>query len=191
MIFFDYILGRIRKKDGDGGGGVGLTPNNSLIEVGGTFVELNNDEASPGNFKAYGTNGSGVKGWFGLPEMGGMGAYFQWAEDDTESSTTSGLYQEKLKLTTTNLPAHDYAIFWVASVRTSDTDMQWRVQLNDATDVVVSNHSNGQSSVFSGFKVLPLSGVNEIDIDYNDAGGGTAYIKDARLFIFQVPENLV
>ena len=34
-------------------------------------VELVNDEASPGNDKLYGTNGSGVRGWYDQPSSSG------------------------------------------------------------------------------------------------------------------------
>lgn len=187
MILFDYILGRLRKEDA-GGGGTGLTPAKSIVENNGS-IELQNDEATPSAFSIYGTDKDGIRGYHPLFELGGMGGEFQWKEDLTLSTSNSSTYTEKLKLTTTNLPASDYAIFYVVQVSTSDTDMEWRVQLNDTEDIVESAHTNGQFTIFSGFRVKTLSGVNTIDVDYNNAGGGQARIKNVTLFVFQVPEN--
>ena len=60
-----------------GGGGGGLasvnTTGGSLAGLGtsGSALTLLNDEASPGNSKYYGTNGSGTKGFFDLPSGSG------------------------------------------------------------------------------------------------------------------------
>lgn len=47
-----------------------LTPANS-VEISAGNLQLVGDTASPGNNKLYGTNGSGVKGWYDQPAGGG------------------------------------------------------------------------------------------------------------------------
>lgn len=49
-------------------------------------LKLLNDEASPGNSKYYGTNGSGTRGWYSLP--GGSGVTWNYVTAPSSSSST-------------------------------------------------------------------------------------------------------
>ena len=122
-----------------------------------------------------------------------FGSEYQYAESESQSSTTSGSYQQKLRLTTSNLPAGDYRIAWAAEVDTTDSDMNVRIQLDDSTiinefeyGVDADDGGDPEWSALGSFKTLTLSGVHTIDIDYNDDGGGTAYIRKARIEIWRV-----
>lgn len=58
---------------GSGGGGGTVNVTNSITGDGssGTPLKLSGDAATPGNLQLYGTNGSGVKGWYSQPSGGG------------------------------------------------------------------------------------------------------------------------
>jgi hypothetical protein len=56
----------------------------SLVEVG-TVIQLSGDSVSPGNTKLYGTDGSGVKGWYAQP---GGGADVVGPSSSTDNAVT-------------------------------------------------------------------------------------------------------
>lgn len=71
-----------RLKDLEAGGGGGGVPTTRLIDTTGSIIggsdlaadlslSLENDSASPGANKVYGTDGSGVRGWKSDPSGGG------------------------------------------------------------------------------------------------------------------------
>lgn len=75
-------------------GGGDLSANRTLsvtlqmsITSDGSGIKLDGDAASPGNSKLYGTNGSGVKGWYNQPTGGGGGG-----ADPPEGSYAPGSY---------------------------------------------------------------------------------------------------
>lgn len=80
---------------GTGGGGGGTyTFRHSLTESSGT-VNLVGDDASPGNSKYYGTNGSGIKGFYDLPSggsgsPGGSGTEMQYRSDGSTFGGAAG-----------------------------------------------------------------------------------------------------
>jgi hypothetical protein len=90
IVMYDPVTGKLYYGAGTGGD-ITYTFGMSLNESAGT-VTLDNDSASPGNSKYYGTNGSGTKGWFDLPAGGGIdgsGANTRiayWTDADTLSS---------------------------------------------------------------------------------------------------------
>ena len=58
---------------GSGGGGTVSTTDSVTGDGVGTPIQLVNDSASPGNSKVYGTDSSGVKGWYAAGGGGGGG----------------------------------------------------------------------------------------------------------------------
>jgi len=120
-----------------------------------------------------------------------FGKEYQYVESLGESSTTSTSMQQKLRLTTSSLPAGTYRIGWSyeygqsgisdsfgARVQIDDvtTIMQALIEIKDTTDEIPS----------SGFAVVSLSsGVHFIDLDFN-AETGTSYIRNARLEIWRI-----
>jgi len=60
------------------------------IEIDNDFLQLENDETSPGNAKFYGTDNSGVKGWIDFPEVAGNTISI------TGSDTNSGYLDDKI-----------------------------------------------------------------------------------------------
>jgi len=129
------------------------------------------------------------------PSSGIFGTQFQESASDSESSTTSTAWQQKLKMTTPSLPAGTYRIGWSYEWRYSlaSQDFRGRVQVDDTTTVAEQRQepkdpNSNQSHPASGFGYVTLgAGSHEIDIDYcASSGGNTASIKRARLEIWRV-----
>lgn len=121
-----------------------------------------------------------------------FGDEFQFAESLGTSTTTSGNYIQKLRLTTTNLPAGNYIINWSADGGAGDNDSGiYQVEENDTTQLTETEaRMNMPSGVvwynsFSGHAIRTLSGVNTFDIDFRESGG-TASIRNARLTLWRV-----
>lgn len=123
------------------------------------------------------------------------GTEYQYAESLIESSTTSTSFQEKLKLTSTTVPAGDYMVGWSGEVRNTSDErgVNWRVQLNDATDLAEGRFDNPEDLddsyiSFSGFAQVTLTEASHtIDIDWSrSSGGGNARIRNARLQLYRV-----
>jgi len=118
--------------------------------------------------------------------------YIQDESSEGNSSTTSSDWQRKLRMTTGTLPVGTYRISWYAEVAQSSISdaVGVRVQLNDSITIAeVENEPKDINDVIpvSGYGyAADISGVQNIDIDYREQRGGTAYIRRARLEIWRV-----
>ena len=121
----------------------------------------------------------------------GGGFNREYAESLGVSSTTASGYQQKLRLTTTSLPAGDYIISWSSDLG-SDDDRQaakMRVQLDDTTDLGESlmGEFHDQEDTYTmqaGFAKKTLSGVHTIDVDFAiNADDSTANIRNVRILL--------
>ena len=131
--------------------------------------------------------------WAIPPGAGGsFGANFQQGNSDGESSTTSGTFQQKLRVTTPSLPSGTYRIgFYYEWHKSGLTDFVSRVQVNDTTDIMsgfeeAPDAGTDQWFVRGGFGYYTGSGVLNIDLDYHAGGSDTARIRRARLEIWRV-----
>jgi hypothetical protein len=120
-----------------------------------------------------------------------FGSEFQQASSDTESSTTSATFQQKLRLTTGTLPSGTYRIgFYCETWQSGLADLaEWQVELNDTTVLAtgLNEPEDGDERWdHGGFVYQSLSGSNTIDLDWRQQGGSTAYIRRARLEIWRV-----
>lgn len=118
-----------------------------------------------------------------------------YAEDDSESSTSSTSWQQKLRLTLTNIPAGSYEIEWYAELYHTDTGSaaSARVQRDDSTTIAQARYyaASGWAlnyQAFGGIKHTDLSaGSYTYDLDYtvgdNSGGSTSAYIRRARLLV--------
>jgi len=126
----------------------------------------------------------------GTPQVFGSNA--QEGSSDAESSTTSGTFQQKLRITTGSLPSGKYRIGWSYEWHKSGlTDFVSQVQVNDTTTIMsgyeeAPDAGSDQWFPRSGFYYYTGSGVLNIDLDYHDGGADTAYIRRARLEIWRV-----
>lgn len=140
----------------------------------------------------YQTAASTPWSWSQTDPGGFFGSELQWTEDLTTSSTTSSSWQQKLRLTTTDLPLGDYILLYSAVIEGSLSSTFVGVQLeqDDTTVLAEAEVSPGPSSslVFSGHVVRSsFSGVHTFDIDWRRAsGGGQAYISGARLTLWRI-----
>ena len=159
----------------------------SIVDDSGTkrfAVDLSNTITGP-------QGDQGIQGIQGDPGPIGpasvFGSEYHYEESEGESTTTSGSYQTKLTLTTSSLPLGQYIINWNLESETTDNDMNIRCRLND-TDII-AEFERGDNDYYqssSGFRAFTLSGVNFVDIDFNDDGGGTAKLRRARLSLWRV-----
>jgi hypothetical protein len=91
VVYYNTTTGLLSYGPTSGIPGTTYTFSMSLAESGGT-VTLDNDSDTPGNSQYYGTDGTGTKGWFALPEGGGS----LWEETTDDfitpiSSTGTGI----------------------------------------------------------------------------------------------------
>jgi len=122
-----------------------------------------------------------------------FGASFQNAESLTQSDTTSGTYQQKLRMTTPSLPVGRYRVGWNFEWLHSSGagDFQTRVQVNDTTDLMVGNMEPQEVVAWhpvGGFAYFDVASpaVLNIDLDYSSENANTASIRRARLEIWRV-----
>jgi hypothetical protein len=126
-------------------------------------------------------------------ETGGTSPYVADGSSEGESSTTSGTYQQKLRVTTPSLTSGvRYKIeYQFETGVTADSDIAFRVQLDNTTTIcegVFKNHPYAtRYEIQSGFYFsTTLSGVVDIDVDYYLGYGSTAYIRRARILVTRV-----
>lgn len=111
---------------------------------------------------------------------------------DGESSTTSGDYQQKLRITTDSLPVGTYRVGWYCELnKNSLTDFAARVQVNDTTTIAevfeeAKDAGSDQWNARGGFGYYAGSGVLNIDLDYHANNSGTTKIRRGRLEIWRV-----
>lgn len=115
------------------------------------------------------------------------------SEDTAEGqdSTTEATWQQKLRLTLTSIPAGKYIIQWYCELRHSNNTAteraEMQVEVNDTTQIGYSIWPYNLFEDSGGFAVYDFSaGSYTIDLDYQQQGGGTAYIRRARLLVWRI-----
>lgn len=130
--------------------------------------------------------------WRQTSPGGFFGAGLQWAEDALWSSTTSPVFQQKLRLTTTDLDTGNYIVLWNATIEGSlaSTQVEAQLELDDLTVIADMRIAPGPASsvIFSGHAVLSaFSGVHTFDMDWRRAsGGGNAAIEQTRITLWRI-----
>lgn len=108
-------------------------------------LKLDGDSAAPGNSKLYGTNGSGVKGWYDQPSGGGGGGDFVRLYDNVLSSSSSSVTISSIS------GSYKHLRLMVTGRGTdSSTEVTVRLQFNSDTNsnygyARQSGNSNGSS----------------------------------------------
>jgi len=126
-----------------------------------------------------------------------FGSQYHYIESLGITTVTTTAYQEKLKLTTSSIPAGTYRVGWSFTYNHNSTgnDALRRVQLNDSTTLAEYQHepqdagggfgTTGTNQKFpaSGFANVTLTtGVHTVDIDLATSSAGVnTSIWDARI----------
>lgn len=123
-----------------------------------------------------------------------FGSELDNAASETESTTTSSTYQQKLRLTTGTLATSAvYRVGWFYEWRMGSTNNKFdgQVQLDDTTTIhEISSEPQDTANWHSESGFYYVTGANatvDIDLDYrSNAGGATAYIRKARLEYWRI-----
>jgi hypothetical protein len=124
-----------------------------------------------------------------------FGGKFNYVIDEALSSTNSTSYQNKISLSTGDVPEGDYRIGWHFEWRISKQNgsFYYRIQLDNTTDIDTGNNSpyndvNIWNPVTNFYYVETLSsGSHTFDLDWrSSAGNSTAYIRAARFEFWRV-----
>jgi len=114
-------------------------------------------------------------------------------EDTAEGqdSTSSTDWQQKLRLSLTGIPDGKYIVQWYCELRHSNNTAteraEMRVEVNDMTEIGYSIWLYNLFEDSGGFGVNDFSeGDYTIDLDFRQQGGGTAYIRRARLLFWRI-----
>lgn len=123
---------------------------------------------------------------------GPFGEDFQTIVDETQSTTTSGTSQQKLRLSFTPPEAGNYLILWNYNIQHSNTTLteatRAQVELDDTTLLAANTWPYPAPQNYGGMWYGALTAsAHTVDIDYRVLGGvGTASIEDARIVAFRV-----
>lgn len=120
-----------------------------------------------------------------------IGKEIAQATAEGQDGTTESTYQQKLRLTLTDIPAGKYIVQWYCELRhsnnTASERAEMRVEVNDTTEIGFSIWAYNVFEDSGGFAVTDLSaGSYTIDLDWRQSGGGTAYIRRARLLFWRI-----
>lgn len=110
---------------------------------------------------------------------------------EAQDSTTSATWQQKLRLALTGIPEGTYVVQWYCELRhsnnTASERAEMRVEVDDTTEIGFSVWAYNVFEDSGGFNVVDLSGGDyNIDLDFRQQGGGTAYIRRARLLFWRI-----
>jgi hypothetical protein len=113
------------------------------------------------------------------------------ATAEAQDSTSSDEWQQKLRLSINGIVDGKYVVHWYCELRhsnnTSTERAEMRVEVNDMTEIGYSVWPYNLFEDSGGFAVTDLSaGDYTIDLDYRQQGGGTAYIRRARLLFWRI-----
>lgn len=190
VIKLDGVTGAAGLDGSDGADGAPGSGTTLIVKDEGTNVT--NTPHSAFNFVGPGVTVTDAGAGVADITISVYGSEFQEASSDTESSTTSSTFQQKLRMTTSSLPSGTYRIAWYYEWRLTITtnDFKAQVQINDTITLMEhqqepQDSGDDQYNNHSGFYYSTGSGVLNIDIDYS-SGAGTAYIRRARLEIWRV-----
>jgi len=186
--------GCIAVSDGEGSIEFISVVNENTVTVSGiphTFLELND---TPSNYDDGKYLKSTISGAVWDNPIGVFGNNYHGNFDEDLSSTTSTDWQQKLRLSVTNLQSGNYHIAWFYewAYANGNFNFKCRVQIDD--DIILSEQTTrppvGNTSYYmssSGFSINYLSGDHYIDLDYcSSRSGRTACIRSTRIVLWRV-----
>lgn len=113
------------------------------------------------------------------------------ATAEAQDSTTSTDWQQKLRLSLTDIDEGTYVIQWYCELRHSNNTAteraEMQIEVGDTTQIGYSMWPYNLFEDSGGFAVYDFSaGSYTIDLDYRQQGGGTAYIRRARILSWRI-----
>lgn len=123
-----------------------------------------------------------------------FGAFYQYEESLTGSSTTSTTFQNKLSLVTPTLPIGSYRIVWTAQIAHDTASRQSQVKITlDASQIWLSQNESSRTAqrfVNTAFDRVTFgsAATHTINMDYrrSSASSANVTITEARLEIWRV-----
>jgi len=120
----------------------------------------------------------------------GIDKEINYIKSEGQSSNTS-TWQEKVSLSLPSIPEGTYLIQWYAEIRHSNNTLSeyaaMRVQVNDLTEIGYSIWPYNGWEDAGGMNVYDIgAGSHTVDLDFEVSGGGTAYIRRARLVVWRI-----
>lgn len=108
-----------------------------------------------------------------------------------QDGTTETTWQQKLRLSINGVVEGKYIVQWYCELRHSNNTIseyaEMQVEMNDSTQIGYSLWGYNLFEDSGGFAVADLSpGDYTFDLDFKVAGGGTAYIRRARLLFWRI-----
>ena len=124
-----------------------------------------------------------------------FGAWYGWSLDDTESSSNSTAWTNKITYTSPTLPNGHYRIGYSFEWKRGNTnnDFKARIQINNTTTIMEMNEESKDINSWhpaSGFNIMSLSAGNyTIDLDFSgEHTSYTSYIRRARLEFWMITD---
>ena len=167
--------------------GVSIPLNQKFWELGDTPATYS---GAAGKYLRVGTTESGVE-FVDASEVDGIAGH-AYGDSESESSTTSTTYQQKLRISPT-IESGTYILLWSYEWQYKDGSFRFkgRIQIDDSSEIM--NHEEQPTTVSSwapasGFKRLSLdSGTYNIDLDFcSSKSGKEAKIRRVRLEFWRV-----
>lgn len=122
-----------------------------------------------------------------------FGSLFEFAKDDTQSSTNQQTPQTKVKLTTSALPLGNYIVQSYIELSGNRTNRSVNTQLLLNTTTVLSESQKEAKDTsdyigYSSFDILEnISGVQVFDlVFFSEASNTIASVRRARIFLYRI-----
>lgn len=195
VVHVEDISGRVSLKYGDGrvnefsvdgaltGDSDTAVPTEKAVK---TYVD---------NSVLAGTSGtSGISGSSGTSGTSSIvGSWWAWADNISESSTSSISLVQKLRLSISSIPEGYYRVGWYFEWGKSDikSDFIGQVLIDSSSDIANMNmeakDANSRNPASGSAIVLLSAGSHTIDIKYaSETGSSTSYIRNARIEFWRV-----
>lgn len=110
---------------------------------------------------------------------------------DEDEDTNISTWAQKVRVSVTDIPTGTYEVHWYCELKhsnnTASEKAQMKVEVNDSIEIGFDSwpYSDWKSSC--GMTVQDISsGSHTIDMDFQASGGGTAYIRRARVLFKRI-----
>ena len=121
-----------------------------------------------------------------------FGTEFQQSESSGQSGTTGDTFQNKISLTPSGLPSGLYRIGWYCELQETDGagDVESRLLIDGSIEksrTVLEPQDVANWYSFGGFGYHEVTGGSmTVQLQWREVGGGTAYIRNARVEIWRI-----